>query len=84
MFSEIGMLRVRKENPLLEPGRVFKDYDVHRQLSFEERLEDLDSLSLKFWLTKFVRDVANKTGGRYTPRSLYEIFCGLKRHLTMD
>ena len=84
MFSEIGMLRVRKEIPLLEPGRVFKDYDVHRELSFEERLEDLDSLSLKFWLTKFVQDVANKTGGRYTPRSLYEIVCGLKRHLTMN
>ncbi len=32
-------------------------------------LEDLDSLSLKYWLTKFVQNsVANKNGG------LYEIF----------
>ena len=44
---------------------MFKDYDVHCVQSLEERLEDLDSLSLNFWLTKFVQEVANKTGGRY-------------------
>ena len=38
-------------------------------------------LSLSYWLTKFVQEVANKNGGCYPPRSLYEIICGLKRHL---
>ncbi|KAM7446716.1 hypothetical protein ABFA07_004960 [Porites harrisoni] len=66
---------------ILDAGSVFKDYDVHRLQSLEERLEDLDSLSLNFWLTKFVQEVANKNGGRYPSRSLYGIVCGLKRYL---
>ena len=60
---------------------VFKDYDVHRVQSLEEKLEDLDSLSLNYWLTKFVQEVANKNGGRYPSRSLYGIVCGLKQYL---
>ena len=60
---------------------MFKDYDLDRVQSLEERLEDLDSLSLNYWLTKFVQEVANKNGGRYPPRSLYRIVCGLKQHL---
>ena len=34
----------------LDAGSVFKDYDVHRVQSLEEKLEDLDSLSLNYWL----------------------------------
>ena len=66
---------------ILDAGSVFKDYDVHRVQSLEETLEDLDSLSLNYWLTKFVKEVANKNGGRYSPRSLYGIVCGLERYL---
>ena len=60
---------------------MFKDYDVHRVQSLEEKLEDLDSLSLNYWLTKFVQEVANKNGGRYPSCSLYGIVCGLNRYL---
>ena len=60
---------------------MFKDYDVHRVQSLEKKLEDLDSLSLNYWLTKVVQEVANKNGGRYPSRSLYRIVCGLERYL---
>ena len=43
----------------LDPGSVFKDYDFHRVQSLEEKLEDLDSLSLNYWLTKFVQNSLN-------------------------
>ena len=66
---------------ILEAGSVFQDYDVHRVQSLEEKLEELDSLFLNYWLTKFVQEVANKNGGRYPSRSLYGIVCGLKRYL---
>ena len=66
---------------ILDAESVFKDYDVHRVQSLEEKLEDLDSLSLNYWLTKFVQEVANKNGGRYPSRSLYGIVCGLERYL---
>ena len=54
---------------------MFKEYDLHLVQSLEEKLEDLDSLSLNYWLTKFVQEVANKNGGQYPPRSLYGIVC---------
>ena len=74
---------LEKKIPLLQSGSVFKDYDVHRVQSLEERLKVLvlDSLPLNFWLIKFVQELSNNTGGRYPPRSLYEIVCGLKPHL---
>ena len=67
---------------ILDAGSVFKDYYVHRVQSLEKKLEDLDSLSLDYWLTKFVQEVANiKNGGRCQSRSLYGIVCGLKQKL---
>ena len=43
---------------LLDPGSVFKDYYLHRVRSLEEKLEA--SLSLNYWLTKIVQQIANK------------------------
>ena len=80
-FSELGKQRASKNSVRLDAGSVFKDYDVHRVQSLEEKLEDLDSLSLNYWLTKFVQEVANKNGGRYLSRPLYGIVCGLKLYL---
>ena len=51
-----------------------KGYDVHRVQSLEEKLEDLDSLSLNYWLTKSVQEVANENGGRYPSQSFMELF----------
>ena len=45
---------------ILDTGSVFKDYYLHRVRSLEEKLEDLASLSLNHWLTKFVQEIANK------------------------
>ena len=45
---------------ILDPESLFKDYYVHRVRSLEEKLEDLASLSLNYWLTKFVQEIANK------------------------
>ena len=44
---------------ILDPGSMFKDYYLHRVRSLEEKLEDLGSLSLNYWLTKFVHEIAN-------------------------
>ena len=53
----IGKQRASKNSVYL--GRLFKDY-LHRVRSLEEKLEDLASLSLNYWLTKFVQQIANK------------------------
>ena len=43
---------------ILDPASVFKDYYLHRVRSLEEKLEDLASLSLNYWPTKFVQEIA--------------------------
>lgn len=63
-----------KKFALIDPVNMFKDYDLQRMQSFEERLEDLDSLSLNHWLTKFVQEVANKNGGCQPPLSFRNVF----------
>ena len=37
--------------------------------------------TLNFWLTKFTEEVTNQSGGRYPPKRLNLLICGLNRHL---
>ena len=46
---------------ILDVARVIKDYDVHRMQSVEEKLEDLDSLSLNYWLTNSSKKLLIRT-----------------------
>lgn len=39
--------------------------------------KDVDTLN--YWLSKFV--VANTEGKRYPARTIYDLICGLRRHL---
>ena len=41
----------------------------------------MDALSLNYWLSNFVTEVAKKSGERYPPNSVYGIICALKRYL---
>ncbi|XP_078364309.1 uncharacterized protein LOC144648390 [Oculina patagonica] len=41
----------------------------------------MDALSLNYWLSKFVMEVAKKSGERYPTKSVYGIICPLKRYL---
>ena len=60
--------------PILECGGLLIYY-------FSSEMEDMDALTLNYWLTKFVMEVAKDSGERYPPRTMYGIVCGLKRHL---
>ncbi|CAH3180135.1 unnamed protein product [Porites lobata] len=72
---------VQEEDSLLVQPKPQKPKSTQYKDNLEEKLEDLDSLSLNYWLTKFVQEVANKNGDRYPSRSLYGIVCGLERYL---
>ena len=67
-MCEIPQLVSAPLNPIfniLDPGSMFKEYDLQRVQSLDEKLEDLDNLSLNYWLTKFVQEVANKNGRQF-------------------
>ena len=60
---------------------LFKDYELHKVNPVDCEIEDMDAITLNYWLTKFVMEVAKDSGERYPPRTVHGILCGLKRHL---
>ena len=68
--------------PVLDVTGIFKDYDVAKVQSLADvSLFDMDAHSLNYWLAKFVQEVAKANMQRYPPKTLYQIVCGLRRHL---
>ena len=63
----------------IEPGGVFKGKDISLDVQeLTESIGNMNAKSLNYWLCKFVQEVANKLGGQYPSRTLYNIVCGLK------
>ena len=65
--------------PVLDSGGLFKDYNLHKVTAVSADLAGMDALLLNYWLSKFVTEVAKKSGERYPP--VYGIICALKRYL---
>ena len=65
----------------LDPGGLFKDYDLHKVATLSTGIEEMDALSLNYWLSKFVMEVAKKTGERHPAKTLYGMVCVIQRHL---
>ena len=38
---------------ILEPGGLFKDYELHKVNPVSCEIEDMDAITLNYWLTKF-------------------------------
>jgi len=67
--------------PVLDPGGLFKDYELHKVATVSTGIKEMDALSLNYWLSKFVMEVAKKIGERYPAKTIYGIACGIRRHL---
>ncbi|PFX15022.1 Neuropeptide Y receptor [Stylophora pistillata] len=80
IFEEWAKARFLKV-ATLEPGGLFKEYDLHRVQSLETPLFQMDALSVNYWLTKFVQEVDKPSKERYPPKTLYQIVCGLRRFM---
>ena len=77
LFQEWQQQREMKV-PILDPGSLFKDYELHKVNPVSCEIEDMDTISLNYWLTKFVMEVAKDSRERYHPEL---IVCGVKRHV---
>ena len=44
-------------------------------------LEEMPAEALKFWLPRFILEVRKKNTDEYPPNSLYQMVCGIQRHL---
>ena len=79
-FAEWQRLR-EVQVPVLDCGGLFKDYDLHKVIALSADIAGMDALSLNYWLSKFVMEVAKSSGGKYPPKTVYGIICALKRYL---
>ena len=80
LFQEWQQQREMKV-PILDPGGLFKDYEYHKVTPVSCEIKDMVAISLNYWLTKFVMEVAKDSRERYPPRTVYGIVCDVKRHL---
>ena len=56
--------------PILDPSGLLKDYELHKVTPVSCEIEDMDAISLNYWLTKFVMEVVKDSGERYPPTEL--------------
>ena len=61
--------------PALDPGGLFKCYDLHKVAKLSTSIEEMDAVPFNYWLTKFVMELAIKSGERYPPKAVYRIVC---------
>ena len=80
IFEEWGKYRFPKV-ATLEPGGLLKKHDLHKVQSLEIPLVQMDALSVNYWLTKIVQEVAKPSKERCPPKTLYQIVCGLRRFM---
>ena len=69
------------EVPIVEVAGLFKTYDFHLVESLDTPLVEVSVLSINYWLTKFVQEVAKPSKERYPPKTLYSIIAGIRRFL---
>ena len=79
-FSEWQLSQTIK-GPVLNPRSLFKSYDFPKVATLYSGIEEMDASSLNYWLSKFVMEVAKKSGERYPAKTIYGIICGIWRHL---
>ena len=48
--------------PVLDPGGLFKGYDLHKVAQLSTSIEEMDAVTLNYRLSKFVMEVAKKRG----------------------
>ena len=61
IFSECQ--RAREINvPVLDCGGLFKDYDLHKVKPVIAEIEEMDAVTLNYWLSKLVMEVAKISG----------------------
>ena len=67
IFAEWQRLR-EVQVPVLDCGGLFKDYDLHKVTALSADIAGMDALSLNYWLSKFVMEVAKSPVKDTLPR----------------
>ena len=66
--------------PVLDPGGLFKGYDLDKFAQLSTSIEEMDAVTLNYWLSKFVMEVAKKSRERYPLNTVHGVICGIQRY----
>ena len=56
---------------IVEVGGVFKEYELDKVQPLTRPITDMDALTLNYWFSKFVKEVAKCSKDPYPPKTLY-------------
>ena len=71
----------RVKFPIVEIGGVFKEYELDKVQPLTRPITERDALTLNYWSSKFVQEVAKWSKDPYPPKTLYQIVCGIRRFM---
>ena len=60
---------------------VVKQYELDKTQPLTWPITEMDALTLNYWLSKFVQEVAKCSKDPYPPKMLYQIVCGIHRFM---
>ena len=80
IFEEWQRQRLVKV-PIVEVAGLFQIYDFHQVETVDTPSVEMSVLSINYWLTKFVQEVAKPSRERYPLKTLYGIIAGIHRFL---
>ena len=69
---------------VLDPGGLFKGYDLHKVAQLFTSIGEMDAVTLNYWLSKFVMELAKKSGKRCPSKTVYGIICGIDALNSLD
>ena len=67
--------------PIVVVGGVFKEYELDKVQPLSWSITEMDALTLNYWLSKFVQEVAKCSKDPYPPKTLNQIDCGIRRFM---
>ena len=65
--------------PIVEVGGVFKEYGLDKVQPLTRPITETDTLTLNYWLSKFLQEVTKCSKDPYPPKTLYQIVCSIRR-----
>ena len=63
---------------IVEVGGVLKEYELDKVQPLTQPITEMDTLTLNYWLSKFIQEVAKCSKGPYPPKTLYQRVCGIR------
>ena len=67
--------------PIVEVGEVFKEYELDKVQPLTRPITEMDALTLNYWLSKLVQEVAVFQRSIPSENTLYQIVCGIRRFM---